>query len=282
MSTNWESAEVLKTPMEISWQFDYAIGSDKLKNLYAKAKQRQWDAERDSTGAGRIDPSKPIIDERQLPFHRMPLFQKLSQTKRESFTAHVSAHLLSQFLHGEQGALMTAAALTHAVPDYEGKLYSATQTMDEARHVEVYDATSASSAIVYPISPWLKELIDATLTADHWAKIMIGMNMVVEGLALGAFHNMRRSTTCQLLRQLTEHGAARRVAPRRVRQRLSSARRSRDMHPDDREDVARLRLRGGEGDGRLAGRRRRRRAAQARSRLPPGARARRASSRATS
>ena len=35
---------------------------------------------------------------------------------------------------------MTAAALTHAVPDYEAKLYAATQTMDEARHVEVYDA----------------------------------------------------------------------------------------------------------------------------------------------
>ena len=65
--------------------------------------------------------------------------QRLSASQQETFRAHVGCQLLSQFLHGEQGALMTAAALTHAVPDYEAKLYSATQTMDEARHVEVYE-----------------------------------------------------------------------------------------------------------------------------------------------
>ncbi|NIR60383.1 MAG: hypothetical protein GWO02_13120, partial [Gammaproteobacteria bacterium] len=74
-----------------------------------------------------------------------------------------TAQLLSQFLHGEQGALMTAAALTHAVPDYEAKYYAATQTMDEARHVEVYDRYVHKIAERYPMSPWLKELIDATL-----------------------------------------------------------------------------------------------------------------------
>ena len=121
----------------------------------------------------------------------MPFFKRLSQTQRETFSAHATAQLLSQFLHGEQGALMTAAALTHAVPDYEAKLYGATQAMDEARHVEVYDRYVKSWRIVYPISPWLKELIDATLAANHYAKIMVGMNMVVEGLALAAFHNMR-------------------------------------------------------------------------------------------
>src|SRR4030095_9992140 len=98
------TTDLLTAPMEICWQFDYAIDVEKLRNLYAKAKEQQWTAE----------------------------------SQRETFTAHVAAHLLSQFLHGEQGALMTAAALTHAVPDYEAKLYAATQTMDEARHVEVY------------------------------------------------------------------------------------------------------------------------------------------------
>ena len=86
-------------------------------------------------------------------FLRMPFIQRLSQSQREMFTAHATAQLLSQFLHGEQGALMTAAALTHAVPDYEAKLYGATQTMDEARHVEVYERYVRKLAIVYPISP---------------------------------------------------------------------------------------------------------------------------------
>jgi hypothetical protein len=237
MSTNWETADVLKTPMEITWQFDYEIDIEKLRNLYTKAKQRQWDAERDVDWEQPVDPSKPIMDESQFLFDRIPVVQRLSPSQREEFRAHATAHLLSQFLHGEQGALMTAAALTHAVPDYEGKLYAATQTMDEARHVEVYERYIRKLAIVYPISPWLKELIDMTLQADHWVKIAIGMNMVVEGLALGAFHNMRRATTCDLLRQITSsvlQDESRHVAFGNV----YVGETIRDMHPDDAESVA--------------------------------------------
>jgi len=132
---------------------------------------------------------------------------------------------------------MTAAALTHAVPDYDAKLYAATQTMDEARHVEVYERYINKLAKAYPISPWLKELIDATLKADHFAKIMIGMNMVVEGLALASFHNMRKQTTCGLLRDLTDNVLAdesRHVAFGNVY--LSKV--ISEMHADEREDIA--------------------------------------------
>ncbi len=237
MSTNWETADVLKTPMEICWQFDYEIGIDKLKNLYSKGKQAQWDAERDIDWERPLDPSKPLVDEGMFAFDKIPFLQKLEKKKLEEFRAHMAAHLLSQFLHGEQGALMTAAALTHAVPDYEGKLYAATQTMDEARHVEVYQTYIDKLAIVYPISPWLKDVIDVTLQADHWVKIAIGMNMVVEGLALGAFHNMRRATTCDTLREITEsvlRDESRHVAFGNVY--VGEA--IRDMHSDDRENIA--------------------------------------------
>jgi hypothetical protein len=236
-ASKWETADVLKSPMEICWQFDYAIDIDKLRNLYSKSKRMQWDAERDLDWDQEIDPSKPLVDETRFAFDRVPLFQKLSPAQRETFTAHSAAHLLSQFLHGEQGALMTSAALTHAVPDYEGKLYAASQTMDEARHVEAYERFIRKLATVYPISPWLKETIDATLQADHWVKIAIGMNMVVEGLALAAFHNMRRATTCDLLREITENvlrDESRHVAFGN----LYVGETIRDMHPDEREDVA--------------------------------------------
>ena len=237
MSTNWETADVLRAPMEICWQFDYAIDIEKLRNLYAKAKQHQWDAARDIDWSTPVDPSRPIIDESQFLFDRLSVIRALSPAQRETFTAHMSCHLLSQFLHGEQGALMTAAALTHAVPDYEGKLYAATQTMDEARHVEVYERYINKLAMIYPISPWLKHLIDVTLQANHWVKIAIGMNMVVEGLALGAFHNMRRATTCELLRTITNNvlqDESRHVAFGNV----YVGETIRDMHPDEREDVA--------------------------------------------
>ena len=94
-------------------------------------------------------------------FLRHAVLPALSKTQREMFTAHATAQLLSQFLHGEQGALMTAAAVTHAVPDYEAKLYWRHADHGRGAPRRGVRALRAQAGIVYPISPWLKELIDA-------------------------------------------------------------------------------------------------------------------------
>jgi hypothetical protein len=195
--------DLYKNPMSIAWTFDYLMSHDKVEDLYKRAKQNQWDSDDLLPWDTQVDPSKPLINDRSDPYHRMPFFKKLSKSQQETFTAHSTAQLLSQFLHGEQGALMTAACVTHSVPDATAKLYAATQTMDEARHVEVYAKYCDKIAIVYPMSLWLKALIDATLKSDRYEKVMIGMNMIVEGLALGAFNNMYRTTQCELLKKLT-------------------------------------------------------------------------------
>jgi hypothetical protein len=237
MATNWETADQLEGTMAISWQFDYEIGIEKLRRLYSKSKRAQWDAEEDLDWSTPIDPSRPLIDENRFGLERLPFMQRQSSETIEQFRVHMTAYQLSQFLHGEQGALMTAAALTHAVPDYEGKLYAATQTMDEARHVEVYEKYVNKLAIVYPMGKWLKELIDITLLSDHWVKIAIGMNMVVEGLALASFHNMRRATTCDLLRDLTDNvlrDESRHVAFGNIYVADAIS----QMDPEQREDVA--------------------------------------------
>ncbi|HWF75544.1 MAG TPA: ferritin-like domain-containing protein [Caulobacteraceae bacterium] len=195
--------DIYRHPMDIAWTFKYVLSGDRVEDLYRRAKQNQWDSDELLPWDTPVDPSKPLINARSDVYHQMPFFQKLSKSQRETFTAHSTAQLLSQFLHGEQGALMTAACVTHSVPDATAKLYAATQTMDEARHVEVYARYCDKIAMVYPMSPWLKALIDATLRADRYEKVMIGMNMIVEGLALGAFNNMYRTTQCELLKQLT-------------------------------------------------------------------------------
>jgi hypothetical protein len=237
MSTAESTTDVFSSPMEICWQFDYAIDIEKLRNLYRKAVKQQWDAETQLDWDIEIDPSRPIVEEERFGFNNIPFFQRLDEKRREAFTANMAAYRLSQFLHGEQGALMTAAALTHAVPDYEGKLYAATQTMDEARHVEVFERYVNKLGRVYPMAPGLKAIIDATLSADAWVKIAIGMNMVVEGLALSAFHNMRRQTTCDLLRSLVElvlRDESRHVAFGNVYVGNAIAK----MNEDEREDTA--------------------------------------------
>lgn len=195
--------DIYRHAMDIAWHFDYTSAEEKVTDLYNRAKQNQWDAEEIIPWDTPVDPSKPLINNEQDIYHKMPFFKKLSKSQQETFTAHSTAQLLSQFLHGEQGALMTAACVTHSVPDAGAKLYAATQTMDEARHVEVYAKYCDKIAIVYPMSPWLKTLIDATLQSDRYEKVMIGMNMIVEGLALGAFNNMYRTTTCPLLKKIT-------------------------------------------------------------------------------
>jgi hypothetical protein len=230
---------LLTTPMDICWQFTYALDDDKLKALYAKAKRQQWDAEADLDWSCAVDPERPpVADDQELAgVMRVPLVQQLGSSQRQRLLAHLAALRLSQFLHGEQGALMTAAALTHAVPDHQGKLYAATQTMDEARHVEVFARYIQKLALIYPMSSALKELIDRTLTADHWVKIAIGMNMIVEGLALAHFHNMLKVTPCALLRSILQgvlRDESRHVAfgALYVRDAIAA------MQPDEREDVA--------------------------------------------
>ncbi|MDO8839061.1 MAG: ferritin-like domain-containing protein [Parvibaculum sp.] len=195
--------DIYRNPMDIAWTFDYMFSEDKVEDLYKRAKQNQWDSDDLLPWDTVVDPSRPLIANDSDIYHKMPFFKRLSKSQQETFTAHSTAQLLSQFLHGEQGALMTAACVTHSVPDEGAKLYAATQTMDEARHVEVYSKYCDKIAIIYPMSPWLKQLIDVTLQSDRYEKVMIGMNMIVEGLALGAFNNMYRTTTCPLLKQLT-------------------------------------------------------------------------------
>ena len=149
----WKEPHIYDTQMSIAWQFKYFMSQEKLENLYSKAKESQWNADTELDWSIEIDPSKPLLDDQLSGLMRLSIIKRLSQSQRNEFSAHFAAQMLSQFLHGEQGALMTSAAVTHAVPDYDAKLYAATQTMDEARHVEVYDRYIKKLAITYPISP---------------------------------------------------------------------------------------------------------------------------------
>jgi hypothetical protein len=237
MTNAAETNQGYETLMSVAWEFDYDVKMQSLENLYEKAKDLQWNVTTDIDWDREVDPSRPIIEGDGFGFSHMPLFERLSKTQQEALRAHSAAFRLSQFLHGEQGALMTAATLSHSVPDYEAKLYSATQAMDEARHVEVFQKYVDKIALVYPMSPFLKDLIDVTLKSDHWVKIAIGMNIVVEGIAMGAFHNMKRVTGCDLLRDITEltmRDEARHVAFGYLYVGDALAK----MHPDDREDAA--------------------------------------------
>jgi hypothetical protein len=130
----------------------------------------------------------------------------MSEDEKREVSWHASAWGLSQFLHGEQGALLVASQLVSCAPTYQAKLYAASQCFDEARHVEVFNRYLQDvMGMSYPISPSLKALLDKGLTDPRWDLKFIAMQIIIEGLALAAFQSTKMSTSCPLLRDLTHY-----------------------------------------------------------------------------
>jgi len=199
----WASEHTYATPMDVAWQFDYFISQEKLENLYKKAKVTQWNADEELDWSIEIDPSKPIVDERQNQLMQLSFYKKLSKSQQEMFTAHSTCQLLSQFLHGEQGALFAAAQVTEAVQFFDGKLYGSTQVVDEGRHVEVFHRyLDTKMNKLYQINDNLFVIIDSLIQDSRWDVKFLGMQIMVEGLALGAFGTMYQMTKEPLLKEL--------------------------------------------------------------------------------
>ena len=194
--------EVMPSPIDVIWDWAYLIESTKLEELYKKAKRDQWNADVEIDWSQPVDPAGKILDADRMAFLRLRFFEKFSRAQRDEFNAHYSAWILSQLLHGEQGALMVAGELCAAVPDYEAKLYAASQAMDEARHVEVFSRYIRKLDKIYPVQPVLKSILKDIMESPYWQAKTVGMQVILEGLALGTFINVRASTGCPLLRQM--------------------------------------------------------------------------------
>ncbi|HKJ25079.1 MAG TPA: ferritin-like domain-containing protein [Myxococcota bacterium] len=185
-----------------SWNYEPEI--DSLRTLYANALERQWIALRDLDWQSDIDREAftRTFSMGGIPISETGFWKALPLDTRWNVARTSAAFLLSNFLHGEQGALMVAAQLVNAVPHTDGKFYAATQTMDEARHVEAFAGYIGKLQEIHPISPGLKDLLDAVLGAESWLQKAVGMQVVTEGLALYFFRDMRNQTQEPLLKKL--------------------------------------------------------------------------------
>ncbi len=185
-----------------SWEYDGGRG--RLLDLYQRGKDKQWDA------AKRIDwdlPVNPVnvmeIGEEFCPIYGSRQWDVLNQEERDEVSHHLAAWLFSQFLHGEQGALTVAARIVESVPDMDSKFYAATQAMDEARHVELYSRFMREKiGLYYPVSSHLATLLADALSDSRWDMPYLGMQVLIEGLALAAFGVHRDMTNNPLVKQL--------------------------------------------------------------------------------
>jgi hypothetical protein len=163
----------------------------------------------------------------------------MNETERTRVRHHLQTWQLSQFLHGEQGALVCAAKIVQQVPDIDSKFYAATQVMDEARHVESFSRLLHEKyELVYPINPYLKSLLEDTLTDSRWDMTYLGMQVLIEGVALAAFGTIRdyaknplsRSVTAYVMQDESRHVAFGRLALRDYYPQLT------DKERDEREE----------------------------------------------
>jgi hypothetical protein len=190
-------------------QFDWKYRRDfpEMAKLYEVAKTSQWNATTDIDWDVNVDPqAMELLPDQFMPPAKSPLWTKLSVAEKNVQRHAVLSWLLSQFLHGEQGALFAAAQVTEAVPWMDGKLYGSTQVMDEGRHVEVFHTYLADKLEkLYEINDNLYVIIDALMSDGRWDVKFLGMQIMIEGLALGAFGTIRNASPEPLLKNVLRY-----------------------------------------------------------------------------
>jgi P-aminobenzoate N-oxygenase AurF len=203
-TTRAAAARTVSARLDTLWDFDYEPTHAELESLYETAKKNQWN------GSIAIDWSRPVGTEGpvlnvQLAFAGTKFFSRLTAEEQKDVEIRVSAWRLSQFLHGEQGALVVCGQLVNSIPELDAKLYASTQVVDEGRHVEVFERYVKKLHRIYPVDPLLKSVLDEILATNMWELKLLGMQMIVEGLAIAAFNVMRRQTADPTLGQLLDY-----------------------------------------------------------------------------
>ncbi len=211
-----EVVHAVRDGADAIFTWDYEKGArPQLNKLYEKAKHAQWNGEtdldwsitydREAHAEAMIDPRLAMFAERGIDLSRSPL-ASWGRKEWAEFGLQIQNWSLSQFMHGEQGALVCTAKIVETVPWIDAKYYAATQVMDEARHVEVF-AKYLDTKLDghYAINVHLGLLLDDIIEDSRWDMTYLGMQVMVEGLALAAFGFARASTPDPLLQQLLRY-----------------------------------------------------------------------------
>ncbi|MBI3767617.1 MAG: ferritin-like domain-containing protein [Deltaproteobacteria bacterium] len=178
---------------DTNFRWEYQDGRESLLRLYEKGKEKQWNANARIDWSQDLDPENPEqLPDESIPLFGSDVFAALTNAEKATLRRHFQSWQLSQFLHGEQGALICTAKIVQQVPRMDAKFYAATQVIDEARHVEAYSRLLHDKfELAYPITPTLQRLLDNVLSDSRWDMTYLGMQVLIEGLALAAFAQIR-------------------------------------------------------------------------------------------
>ena len=208
------STELVQAVIDTTFTWDYERTRPALGKLYEKAKTSQWNVTTDLDWSIDVDPEKVAAELSGGTTSRFRHLQELEDSPVKHFGEkewtevgiQLQNSLLSQFLHGEQGALLCTARIVETVPWIDAKYYASTQVMDEARHVEVFAKyLNEKLTSQYKINENLRLLLNDILADSRWDITYLGMQIMVEGLALAAFGMMQTITNEPLLKKLLRY-----------------------------------------------------------------------------
>ncbi len=149
--------------------------------------------------------SEYIMPPESIPELQSAVADKLDEGQRIRLANESTRWSLSSILHGEQGALSLSAGLCHILVDPGAQEYASNQTREEARHVTAFSRyISTRWGRPYPVGEALGGLLEELVSAEEVYKKLVGMQMLVEGLAMGAFANLHAKTNDPLLKRLTQ------------------------------------------------------------------------------
>ena len=208
-----EVEHVVKNNADSIFTWDYSLSRPPLRKLYEKAKVGQWNGSTDLPWDTEVDVEKTVKTDQAIlgtgldvnTFIGTPV-AKWGEKEWLNFGIEGRNWQLSQFLHGEQGALICTAKIVETVPWYDAKLYASTQVVDEARHVEVFGRyLHEKLGGSYQVNAHLRMLLDDIINDSRWDMTYLGMQVMVEGLALAAFGFLHQLTQEPLLKQLLRY-----------------------------------------------------------------------------
>jgi len=186
----------------------YGVRSGAFDKIIAATHDHYWDP----LDKRYIDFTEPfdlensmVMPEELIPEMRLDCIQALPEKERIRFANETARWSISSILHGEQGALSLSASLCHLLRDPGAQEYAANQAREEARHVTAFaQYIKARWGKPLPVGPTLGALLAEIVHAPEVYKKLVGMQMLVEGLAMGAFASLYAQSADPLLVRLTQ------------------------------------------------------------------------------
>jgi len=163
-------------------------------DLYEKLKSYQWNASTE------IDWSRPIRNFSEETYEQVK--NVFSRQDFDRLRAEQRAFTFTQLFMGEQAALALCAQLLNMVPEMEARFCLAGQVIDEARHVEVFGRYLDRLGAEAPINAALEDLVHRLLESDHCGEKIVGMQIFLEGVAVGIFQRFQHDSPDPLMRDI--------------------------------------------------------------------------------